>query len=185
LRPFDGDRAENRCDDVRVAGASLGATELSEATEPVEDLRRPPKDMDSRLPLRGIWDEDVELATWRGTRDAVLDEGEPRADCRWVTVFSVAFGGMSPFSKTPNSSVIDTGLFIDPEDPFPGALPGVGDGSFPAEGTMRLVRRLVIIEDVEGFKAGDDTVDVRLWIRGILVGVSLVLVPELFKPDED
>jgi hypothetical protein len=100
-----------------------------------------------------------------------------------VTVLSVAFGA-SPFSRTPNSSV--TGLFIDPDDPFPGALPGVGDGSFPAtEETMRLDRRLAIVEDVEGFKAGDDTVDVRLWIRGILVGVSLVLAPELFKPDED
>jgi hypothetical protein len=138
--------------------------------------------MDSRLPLRGILDEDVELTIWRGTREAELDEGEARVDCRWVTVLSVAFGA-SPFSKTPNSSVI--GLFIDPEDPFPGVLPGVGDGSFPAtEETIRLVRRLAIVEDVDGFKAGDDIMDVRLWIRGILVGVSLVFVPEPFKPDE-
>jgi hypothetical protein len=105
-------------------------------------------------------DEDVKLTTWRGTRDAELDEGEARVDCRWVTVLSVAFGA-SLFSKTPNSSVI--GLFIDPEDPFPGALPGVGDGSFPAtEETIRLVRRLAIVEDVDGFRAGDETVDVRL-----------------------
>jgi len=78
-----------------------------------------------------------------------------------------------------------TGLFIDPEDPLPGALPGVGDGSFPAtEVTMRLVRRLAVVEDVDGFKAGDDTVDVRLWMRGILVGVSLrfALIP--FTPDD-
>jgi hypothetical protein len=63
LRPLDGERAENRWDVVCVEGASLGATELSEATEPVEDLRRPPKDMDSRLPLRGILDDEVELMT--------------------------------------------------------------------------------------------------------------------------
>lgn len=75
LRPLDGESAENRCDDVWVEGASLGATELSEATEPVEDLRRPPKDMESRLPLRGMLDE-VELLTWRGTRDVELDEGD-------------------------------------------------------------------------------------------------------------
>jgi hypothetical protein len=56
------------------------------------------------------------------------------------------------------------GLFIDPNDPLPGALPGVGDGSFSAtdEETIRLVRRLAIVEDVDGFKAGDETVDVRL-----------------------
>lgn len=160
MRPLDGERAENRCEDAWVEGASLGATELSEATEPVEDLRRPPKDIESRFPLRGILDEVVELTNWRGTRDVVLDDGDARVDCRWVMVLSVAFG-MSPISKTPNSSAIGTGLFIDPEDPFPGALPGVGDGSFPAtdEATMRLVRRLA---DVDGFRAGDDTVDVRL-----------------------
>jgi hypothetical protein len=162
LRPLDGERAENRCDDVWVGGGSLGATELSEATEPVEDLRRP-NDMDSRLPLRGILDDEVELMTWRGTRDVELDEGDARTDCRCVTVLRVALG-TSPFSKTPNSSVIGTGWFIDPDDPFPGALPGVGDGSFSAtdEETIRLVRRLATVEDVDAFRAGDETVDVRL-----------------------
>lgn len=63
MSPFDGERAEKRCDVVWVEGASLGATELSEATEPVEDLRRPPKDMESRLPLRGMLDVEVELVT--------------------------------------------------------------------------------------------------------------------------
>jgi len=63
LRPFDGERAENRCDDDWVWGASLGATELSEATEPVDDLRRPPKDIESRLPFRGILEDEVELMT--------------------------------------------------------------------------------------------------------------------------
>jgi len=185
LRPFDGERAEKRCDVVWVEGASLGATELSEATEPVEDLRRPPKDMDSRLPLRGMLDVEVELDTWRGTRDAVLDEGDARMDCRCVTVVSVAFGA-SLMSNTPNSSVMGAGLFIDPEDPFPGVLPGVGDGSFPAteDVTIRLVRRLAVVEDVDGFRAGDDTVDVRLWMRGILVGVSLGFTPTPFGPDE-
>lgn len=164
LRPLDGERAENRCDDVWVdvwvEGASLGATELSEATEPVEDLRRPPKDMESRLPLRGMLDE-VELLT-RGTRDVALDEGDVRTDCRCVTVLRLDLG-TSPFSKTPNSSKIGAGWFIDPEDPFPGALPGVGDGSFPAtDEIIRLVRRLAIVEDVDAFRAGDETVDVRL-----------------------
>ena len=163
LRPFDGERAEKRCDDVWVGAASLGATELSEATEPVDDLRRPPKDMDSRLPLRGILDDDVELMSWRATRDVELDEGDARTDCRCVIVFSVVLDA-SPFSKTPNSSMTGAGLFIDPEDPFPGVLPGVGDGSFSAtdEETIRLVRRLAIVEDVDGFRAGDETVDVRL-----------------------
>ena len=163
LRPLDGERAENRWDDACVEGASLGATELSEATEPVEDLRRPPKDMDSRLPLRGILDDEVELMTWRGTRDVELDGGDARADCRCVTVLRVPLG-TSPFSKTPNSSVIGAGWFIDPDDPFPGALPGVGDGSFPAtdDETIRLVRRLATVEDVDTFRAGDETVDVRL-----------------------
>ena len=171
LRPFDGERAENLCDVVWVEGASLGATELSEATEPVEDLRRPPKDMESRVPFRGILDEAVELMTWRGTLALELDEGEAR---RCVSVLSVALDA-SPFSKSPNSSIIGAGLFIDPDDPFPGAFPGVGDGSFSAtdEETMRLVRRLAIVDDVDGFRAGDETVDVRLWMRGILVGVSL------------
>jgi hypothetical protein len=130
-------------------------------------------------------DVEVELDTWRGTRDAVLDEGDARMDCRCVTVVSVDFGA-SLMSNTPNSSVMGTGLFIDPEDPLPGALPGVGDGSFPAteEVTIRLVRRLAVVEDVDGFRAGDDTVDVRLWMRGIFVGVSLgfALIP--FAPDE-
>ncbi len=141
--------------------------------------------MDSRLPLRGMLDVEVELDTWRGTRDAVLDEGDARMDCRCVTVVSVAFGA-SLMSNTPNSSVMGAGLFIDPEDPFPGVLPGVGDGSFPAteDVTIRLVRRLAVVEDVDGFRAGDDTVDVRLWMRGILVGVSLGFTPTPFGPDE-
>jgi len=45
-----------------------GVTELREATEPVEDLRRPPKDMESQLPLRGILDDEVKLMTWWGTQ---------------------------------------------------------------------------------------------------------------------
>jgi hypothetical protein len=72
--------------------------------------------------------------------------------------------GTSPFSKTPNSSEIGIGWFIDPDDPFPGVLPGVGDGSFSAtdEDTIRLVRRLAIVEDVDALRAGDETVEVRL-----------------------
>src|SRR6266702_4571214 len=44
--------------------------------------------------------------------------------------------------------------------------------------------RLEVVEDVDGFRAGDDTVDVRLWMRGILVGVSLGFTPTPFGPDE-
>jgi hypothetical protein len=41
---------------------------------------------------------------------------------------------------------------------------GVGDGSFPAteDKTIRLVRQLAIVEDVDIFRAGDETVDVQL-----------------------
>jgi hypothetical protein len=46
LRPFEGERAENRCCD------SLGATDEIDATEPVEDLRSPVSETESRLPLR-------------------------------------------------------------------------------------------------------------------------------------
>lgn len=52
LRPFDGERAEKRwCD---VEGASCVAVVVIEATEPCDVLRRPAKDIDSRLALRGI-----------------------------------------------------------------------------------------------------------------------------------
>lgn len=47
LRPFDGESAENRW------WVSGGATEETDATEPVEDFRRPVKDIESRLALRG------------------------------------------------------------------------------------------------------------------------------------
>ena len=67
------------------------------------------------------------------------------------------------FYKTPKSPVIGTGWLIDPDDLFPGALLGVGDRSFPAtEETIRLVRRLAIVKDVNIFRVGDETVDVRL-----------------------
>lgn len=62
----------------------------------------------------------------------------------------------------------------------------MGDGSLPTtdEETIRLVRRLATVEDVDGFRAGDETVDVRLWMRGILVGVSLGFALDPFDPDE-
>jgi hypothetical protein len=78
-------------------------------------------------------------------------------DCRCEIVFDV---DLSPFSRTPNS-------LMD-------ASPGVGDGSVEPGArlaTLRLARRSII---PEFFSVGEPTADVRLEMRGILVGVSFI-----------
>lgn len=58
-------------------GASDGTAEVeTEATEPVEDLRSPLNDIESRLLLRGKILPDVPPDTWRGTRDVEIVEGD-------------------------------------------------------------------------------------------------------------
>lgn len=165
LSPFDGERAEKRCDVVSfdpVAGA------LMEATEPVEDFRRPMKETESRLLLRKKLPVDA-TTDCRGTRDVEVD-GDPRVDVCFPPIAVVLGVAPSSLSITPNSLVeraIGEGL--------------VEDGASPV--MLTLVRRLPSA-DVECFKGGDGTAEVRLEIRGILVGVSLGRPEaELFKDE--
>ena len=60
-------------------------------------------------------------------------------------------------------------------------LPGVGDGSVPA--VLTLARRPKNEEFFGG--GGVDIADVRLEIRGILVGVSLGRLPTEFNKDDE
>jgi len=95
---------------------------------------------------------------WRGTREVVA-EGEERIDgCRTLGV------APSSLSITPNSLVekLDGEALVD-EVGSPLAL-------------------LVANTDPECFKVGEGIPDIRLEIRGILVGVSLASpIIELFK----
>ena len=75
---LDGDNTESRL--MREAGS--GWTGGSIAMDPVEDLRRPVNDIESRVDLRGSAVLDNELATVRGTRE--VDWGEARTDVRCV-----------------------------------------------------------------------------------------------------
>lgn len=71
---FDGDNTESRL----VRGAGSVWTGGSIAMEPVEDLRRPVNDIESRVDLRGSAVLDKELGTVRGTRE--VDCGDARTD---------------------------------------------------------------------------------------------------------
>jgi hypothetical protein len=79
-----------------------------EATEPTEDLRKPPNVTESRFDFR-VGAPGVVTVGWRGTRE----EGDPRTDCRWLAV--ILDVDLSPFSMTPNSLMDDS--------------PGMGEGS--------------------------------------------------------
>lgn len=129
-----------------MAGVDRDATEL------VDDLRKPMKETESRLLFRGtaLDVEGVELTEdWRGTRDVDV-EGEPRIDgCRTLGV------APSSLSITPNSLVEKL----------------VGEG-FVEVVTSVLVRRVANADPLD-FKGGEPAADVRLDIRGIFVGVSL------------
>lgn len=133
----------------------------NDAIEWVEDLRRPMKETESRLPLR--WEEltlegGSAIDDWRGTRE-VAAEGEVRPDgCRTLGV------APSSLSITPNSLVeklVGEALVDEVASPL---------------------ARLVANTDPECFNVGDGMPDMRLEIRGILVGVSLGSpITELFK----
>lgn len=76
LSDLDGDKTESRLLLDKGSGGASGAI----AMEPVDDLRRPVNDMESRVDLRGSAVLDTELDTLRGTRDA--DWGDARMDMR-------------------------------------------------------------------------------------------------------
>lgn len=159
FKPFDGDKAENLCECVVSGG---GATEAVEATEPVDALRRALKETESRLDFRGIPPEDGGPETCLGTRE--LMDGEARTDNRLVAVSPDTFATCaSPFSRTPNSFVVS---------------PGVGEGSVEGAVTLRLMRRL---DTIALPSPGDPAADVRLEMRGILVGVSFDMPPIEFS----
>lgn len=102
FKPLDGDKAENRWDEVDVELVTL----LEAETEPVEDLRSPAKeDNDSRLLFLGRTLELTEEPIVERRAGLVAVDGEPRADLV-VTVFPE----LSPFSMTPNSLIVGEGL---------------------------------------------------------------------------
>jgi hypothetical protein len=149
FNPFEGESTENRwCD---VDGSVFAAGVESEATEFVDDLRKPMNETESRLILREIEvPTDVAgAADCRGARD-VEPDGEPRIEgCRTLGV------DPSSLSITPNSLVEKL----------------VGDTLLDEDATRPLVR-LAVKLDTEFFNGGDAAADVRLEMRGILVGVS-------------
>lgn len=168
MSPFDGDRAEKRCVEAVEVSVDPAAGALMEATEPVEDFRRPIKETESRLLLRKKLPVDA-AADCRGTRDVEVD-GDPRVAVCFVPTAVVLGVVPSSLSMTPNSFVegaVGEGLAED------GARPVI----------LTLVRRLPSAE-LECFKGGDDTAEVLLDIRGILVGVSFGRPEvELFKDE--
>ena len=123
-----------------------------DATELVDDLRRPANESDSRF-LRGIV---VPFAAdaWRGTREDDV-WGEARTEVR-----AGLDADACPFSSTPNSFI----------DSFPPAGDAPRDDASPLDcPTTMLARRLLPFALSVGEFAADD----RLEMRGIFVGVSL------------
>lgn len=158
FRPFEGDSAENLC----LCDSWLGAVEEKDATEPVEDLRRPEKESESRVDLRAApltVAEPCGADTCRGTRVEEDCEGEARTDSRFTAEGFVAVPSPLPLpSITPNSL---------------GVPLGVGDGSFDGAATLTFKLVLRAGGGIELFIVGELVVDVRLEMRGIFVGVSL------------
>lgn len=147
--PFEGESTENRWWDVE--GSVFVAGVESEVTELVDDLRKPINETESRLLLRGTAVPTVGTGPedCRGARE-VDTEGEPRTEgCRTLGV------DPSSLSITPNSFVEKL----------------VGDTLVDDDAIKPLVR-LVVNVDTEFFNGGEDAADVRLEMRGILVGVS-------------
>lgn len=161
LSPFDGESAENRWVED-VDGSALAAGVEKEATDPVEGLRRPIKDMESRFDLRGRTPPLLVLpVAWRGSRDVDV-EGDDRAS-DWYTDDL----GVVPSSLiTPNSEV---------DKP-------VGEGF--AEEEASPLARLVVDAD-ECLRGGDGTAEAALEIRGILVGVSFGKLEAILRAETE
>ena len=155
-------------DEETSVGADDAATE---ATEPVDALRRPPKEMESRLLLRVRALPDEALAdTWRGTLDVELIDGDPLTEefVLPAPVIVFAVGWLSLFSMTPNS-------FVDSP---------VGDGFVDDDKPVAIVLVLrAPTVDEEVFKGGE-TAEERLDIRGIFVGVSFGWEEMVFIEEE-
>ena len=129
------------------------AAEAVDATELVDDLRRPANDSDSRF-FRGIVVPFAAGAdTWRGTREDDV-WGEARTEVR-----AVLDAETCPPSKTPNS-------FID-SFPFVGDPPREDARPLEVPTIMLALRLLPFALSVGEFAAED-----LLEIRGIFVGVS-------------
>lgn len=123
------------------------------AAEFAEDFRNPINDIESRLGFRvlEVADAGVTVEVWRGTRDVEAADGEPRTEaCR---TFGVA---PSSFSMTPNSFVEKL----------------TGD-AFVEVDAVRPLALLLPKAEPEVLLVGEGTAEVRLEMRGILVGVSL------------
>jgi hypothetical protein len=133
-----------------------------DATELVEGLRN---EIESRFDFRSTLDEDEAVVDvdCRGTRDVETVAGDPRTDAVRVGPETV-FVWVSSLSITPNSLVVmPVGEgFVDDDTPL----------------TATLARRLL------PFCMGEPTVDVRLEMRGIFVGVSFGR-PETELVEED
>lgn len=175
LRPFDGDRAENLWLCAAGAGSfwDAAAAVVMDATEPVDDLRRPLKEMDSRFlrVVRPLIVDELEPDTCRGTRDVAVAfvDGDARTDWRCPALPL----GVCPFSMTPNS-LMDESLWAVGDDPREAVTLDV-----PVP-TMTLVRRFAPLP----LSVGELVADPRPEIRGIFVGVSLDKADEEFKEED-
>lgn len=171
FNPLDGESAEKRWCDVDVDSVDAAGVDM-DATELVDAFRSPVKDIESRLDLRGrmLLEVDADADAWRGTRDVEFMDGDPRIEGCLVGPETVLAAGTAPSSMTPNSLVdrlVGDGFVEDVESPW----------------TIILVLRLAKA-DAEVFKGGEAAAEVRLEMRGILVGVSFGrLPPELNSAD--
>jgi hypothetical protein len=154
FKPLEGESAENRED---PGSAWVDGVER-ELTELVDVLRKPINETDSLVLLRGtvVVATVAEVMDWRGAL-----ETDVAGDARAVACRTEFLGvGASSLSMTPNSLVdkeIGEGLVEELARP-------VG---------FTLARRLVYVPVACFPDEGLGTADVRLEIRGILVGVSL------------
>jgi len=151
FKPLDGDKAENRWE-LDDASALLAGVE-NEATDPVDGLRIPMKDIESRFDLRGrilpLPVLPVLPIGCRGSREVDVD-GEQRKDwCR------IDFGVVLSSSMTPNSDI------------------GKPEGEWLADVEASPLPRQDANVETEFLRRGDCLAEAELEIRGILVGVSL------------
>lgn len=159
LRPLDGESAEKRwlC---AGGGASFAWFVVMDATEPVDDLRRPLNEIDSRFlrVLSPLTVEELDPEIWRGTRDVALvvaaADGDARTDCRCVAVDTDALG-VDPLSSTPNSFVVDMSLT---------------SGDVPRDGAAVEFMTTLVLR--AAFNVGEFAAELRPDMRGIFVGVS-------------